>query len=82
MRLIYEIDAPAHWASYLVNGDDSSMGEGELQECAAWLENQPFSLSECTDAEGECMGYFNFAEQGNLQCMLATYIFITDGVIK
>ena len=33
---------PAHWASYLVNGDDSGLDVGEALEVGDWLRGRPF----------------------------------------
>ena len=34
------IIGPAHWASYLINGDDSGLELREVAQCDAWLERE------------------------------------------
>jgi hypothetical protein len=46
------ITAPSAWASYLVNGDDSSLGDDEIQQVNAWLAREQVRiLSTVEDSE-------------------------------
>lgn len=38
--MVIVLTAPSYWASYLINGDDSGMDEGEIAACEAWLERE------------------------------------------
>jgi hypothetical protein len=73
---IDEIDAPAHWASYLINGDASGLEDEEQAECDHWLERlKGWSVVSCV-AE-EFFGRFYFAVIGKeLGCDLLTYSLI------
>lgn len=37
MRELIELELPIYWASYLVNGDDSGLREGEKEEIDAFI---------------------------------------------
>jgi len=43
--------APDHWASYLINNDDSAMGERERVACDAWRERE--GILDVLTVEGE-----------------------------
>jgi len=48
---------PAHWASALINGDDSGMRESEIAEMDAWLQaKKPGLCVGCSDEEFFCCG--------------------------
>lgn len=56
---------PAHWASYLINGDGSSFslyddGDEELASIDRWLEAN--NLGFCIDCSGEA--YFSWCNDG------------------
>lgn len=34
---IIKLTAPSHWASYLINGDDSGLDAEERAACDAWI---------------------------------------------
>ena len=53
MKLLTETyTLPAHWASYLINGDDSGLDVGEALEVRDWLKGRPF-LCEALSCESE-----------------------------
>ena len=58
------IDAPAYWASYLINGDASGMEDAEQAECDHWFA----SLGDGWDVVGcdeeSHFGRFYFAVEG------------------
>lgn len=86
-RTLIDINAPAYWASYLINGDDSGYGFDEKNEINAWLHSLPDNVADCqgiqdeTDGEGDAhfIGRFNFPHQGTLQCDMFTYTFLIEG---
>ena len=43
---------PAHWASYLINGDDTGLEFWESLEIVHWLKGRPW-LGECLDCKNE-----------------------------
>lgn len=46
------VTGPAHWASYLINGDDSSMTPEELEACHRWQQRiEPWYVVSTTDDE-------------------------------
>jgi hypothetical protein len=69
------IDAPAHWASNLINGDASGMEDAEEAECDAWSESiakDGWSIVGCSDESH--FGRFYFPVAGReLGCDLLTY---------
>ncbi len=68
-------DAPAHWASYLINGDASGLEDSEQAECDAWQESlQPAYVVSTEDDDEGHFGRFNFPGRGTLGCTLITYI--------
>lgn len=70
---VSESDAPAHWASYLINGDASGMTDDEQAECDQWLTGlDGWSVVSCSDEQ--FFGRFHFAVEGKtLGCDLLTY---------
>jgi hypothetical protein len=43
---------PSHWASYLINGDDSGLEEHEVKACDAWQQSlAPFYVVSTADEE-------------------------------
>ena len=53
MRLLTETyTLPAHWASSLINGDDSGLDDGEALEILDWLKGHPW-LGNCLDCKNE-----------------------------
>lgn len=42
--------APSHWASYLINGDDSAMDEAEIAQADAFADWLGGSIVGCEDA--------------------------------
>lgn len=64
---------PAHWASALINGDESGLTDGESAELAGWLESHP--------ELGTCFGCVDDPEfctendAGTLACDCVTFEF-------
>ena len=53
MKLLTETyTLPAHWASYLINGDDSGLEDSEAVEVRDWLKGHPW-LGDCLDCTNE-----------------------------
>jgi hypothetical protein len=51
-REVEEITAPSHWASYLINGDDSGMEPEEVAACNEWQDKiKPWYVVSTTDEE-------------------------------
>ncbi len=48
-----ELTGPASWASYLINGDDSGLEEGESEKADAWLKREGAArvVSDVEDSE-------------------------------
>lgn len=71
------INAPSHWASALINGDESGMEEGEIAELAAWLKAEDLTEAEAVDCGDESsFGRFYFHVQNReLGCDLVEYTF-------
>jgi hypothetical protein len=70
-----EITAPSHWASYLINGDDSGMEPEEKAQCDAWIKREGVGLPvSCEDAG------FIWNHDARVECPLGsdcqTYIFL------
>lgn len=68
------IDAPAHWAPYLINDDASGMTDEEQAECDAWHKSisPNYSIVDCS--EENFFGRFYFPVQNKmLGCDLVTY---------
>jgi hypothetical protein len=69
-----EIDAPAYWASYLINGDASGMENAEIAECDSWYDSLGKGWSVVSCGEEEFFGRFYFAVAGKeLGCDLVSY---------
>ena len=49
---IYRLTALSAWASYLINGDASGLGEGEQATVDSWIESEgvPGAPVDCEDA--------------------------------
>jgi hypothetical protein len=45
----YTFEAPAYWASALINGDLTSFNDDDEREFAAWLETHPDEAREVVD---------------------------------
>ena len=64
---------PAHWASYLINGDNSSLGDWEQNQVDNFLKNNalPDAVS-CSDA-----AYFSkYNDAKTLACDVLEYTFL------
>lgn len=78
---IFTATAPAHWASYLVNGDASGIDEADiaaadtfLDYCLAGWEKEGGEAHGPTDVE-EC-GFMHSTDGSNLGCEAAQYTFV------
>ena len=72
---------PAHWASYLINGDASSFslyddGEAELRVIDQIVKEAGACLT-CSDDEGDFRKYHDAQPYGILACDCLTYTFTT-----
>lgn len=57
---VYTFEAPAHWASALINGDCSSFDDAEQAEFDAWCAAHPAECAEVVDCgEESWFGRFN-----------------------
>lgn len=80
------IDAPAYWASYLINGDASSFsiepgtrGEAELRMASNFEDAQAAEGWRIVDCSQEShFARFHFAGRGWLLCDLLTYTLIRE----
>lgn len=68
--------APSHWASYLLNGDDSGLLPTECNAADAWIDRQDMGLPVSCDDAG-----FRWYHDARLECPLGAdcqeYVFIT-----
>jgi len=79
MMELTKIIAPAHWASYLINGDDSGLDPGEVDKIEDWLSREDAGRAVSCEVE-----YFTW--QLRLHCpeagaeggTVAEYTFIKD----
>lgn len=66
---------PEHWASALVNADESGMSEEEIAEMNAWLAERP-ELGLCVNVSGEPeFSHYHDAREWVLPCNCVTYTF-------
>lgn len=75
---VVAVTAPAHWASYLINGDASGLETAEVLACDRWLASIGLGAPvSCADA-GFCWhhGAQNVAPYG---AFCATYLFHAHG---
>ena len=59
---MYKLTAPSHWASYLINGDDSGLEPAEKQACDDWLDREGFDGPEDCEDAGFCWRHDAYAE--------------------
>lgn len=66
-------EAPDHWASALVNGDQSGLDPWDIADMLAWLESiAPWRIVSC---DGDSFfGRFDFPTRGRLGTGLLEYI--------
>lgn len=70
----YEFDAPAYWASALINGDCSSFSDEDQADFDAFVRANPDHASEVVSCENESwFGHFHFESHGTLGCDMLTY---------
>lgn len=59
MVTTYTTTAPAHWASYIVNDDPTSLDEDDITACDRWLASLDGPV--CGVAEGEFFTHYHDA---------------------
>lgn len=65
----YTFEAPAHWASALINGDTTGLSDEEDAEFNAWCQANPECHREVVSCEDDSwFGRFN-----GLRCDMLTY---------
>lgn len=52
-----EATAPSHWASYLINGDDSGLESSERQAADAWIAREGMGMPASCDDAGFCWNH-------------------------
>ena len=76
---------PEHWASALVNGDDSGMDPEDIAHIEAWSESTGFETLNCVDVQfndsGDFRTYHDAKHVGVLACNVAQYTFDV-GIVK
>lgn len=85
MYSIVEI-LPAHWASAIVNGDETGMDDADAAAFNAWIE---WFQAECGTIltcdvfsdEPQFVKYHGATRHGVLACMCHQYTFITDETV-
>lgn len=68
---------PAHWASALINGDESGLTDEECTEIAGWLESHP-ELGECISCDDD-PEFRTKNDAGTLACDCLTFEFEREG---
>lgn len=61
---------PAHWASYLINGDASGLEDDDQAECDAFIEKEGINVFDCV---GES-SFYRRNDAGTLACDCCTYL--------
>ena len=59
MTKFCEIIAPAHWASFLINGDGSSLSAAELNECKEFCADNYVLVCNCLSCQPVGIMRFN-----------------------
>lgn len=67
---------PSYWASYLINGDASGMGDDDQADCDAFLASLPWGWS-CVDVSEET-DFRHSNDAGTLAGDCADYTFIRE----
>jgi hypothetical protein len=66
---------PAHWASVLINGDESGFSEDEIDELNRWYDDT--KPGNCVDVSGESeFSWSHDADGYVLACVCLTFTFI------
>ena len=73
-----EIDLPAYWASYLINGDDSGYSAEEFVELLAFRDSHPDLYCVSADADSAIYGDI-MLDTGTFHGDLLTYTFHRRG---
>lgn len=72
--------APAHWASYVNDGDATGISEADINACDAWLLRlavDGWSVLMASDGEDPYFAYENDA--GTLACDVVGYVLVKRG---
>jgi hypothetical protein len=78
VRLITEmLTAPSAWASYLINGDDSGLEEGEKACADAWIATEGLGMPVSCDNAG-FRHWFDASPHYGYSCDCQTYTFLVD----
>ena len=67
---------PAHWASYLINGDSSGLDNGEIQRILEWLDRHP--RQNCVSCS-EQPTFERWYDAEGLACNCLEYTFHKEG---
>lgn len=70
--------APAWWACYLINGDDSGMESGEAASIDRWIESMGWGLPCSIEEEDAGFMRFHDASAFALAADCVTYVFLVD----
>ena len=71
-----EIVAPSHWASFLINGDDSGLEPDEYRALTAFLARQNAGLPVSCEDAGFCKWHDALPELDGKAADCQTYIFL------
>lgn len=71
--------APSHWASALINGDESGLEPRDVKALARFLKRQGLHESACVDCEDYGFTQWHDASPECLACDCQTYTFLTYG---
>lgn len=68
---------PAHWAPYLINGDESGLSVMEALQIEGFLAGEGLFTNclSCTDEEGDFRTYHDATPYGVLACNCLAYTF-------
>lgn len=73
------ITAPSHWASYLINGDDSGLDPEEKAACDAWITREGVGMPVSCDDAGFCRHHDAYNEMP-LGADCQDYVFLVEDV--
>ena len=68
--------APAYWASYLINGDDSGIEDDERQAADDWIERLGFGCPVSCEPDSEFTVYHDAWNEYPFACETETYEFL------
>jgi hypothetical protein len=72
--------APAHWASYVINGDASGIDDADISACDAWLIALANDGWQVVSTEGDEPYFARYNDAGTLACDVITYTLLSRGV--